>query len=67
MAKAYEDFLDILVAHDSDAEFAKGVNVVNVEIHCADILMRTIDDRKRVAAAALSLACPEVLQEQATG
>jgi len=67
VANAYQDFLDILVAHESDAEFAKSVRVGNVEIHCADILMRTTHDRKRVASTALSLARPEIIQEQAAG
>lgn len=67
VANAYQDFLDILLAHESDAEFAKTVKVGNVEIHCADILMRTIEGRKRLAATALSLARPEMLQEHVAG
>jgi LPPG:FO 2-phospho-L-lactate transferase len=67
VAKAYEEFLDVLVAHEFDAEFAKSVSVGKVEILCSDILMRTIDDRKRVAATALSVARPEILQEQVAG
>jgi LPPG:FO 2-phospho-L-lactate transferase len=67
VAKAYQDFLDVLVAHESDAEFAKSVSVGKLKIHCADILMRTNDDRKRVAATALSLARPGIIQEQAAG
>lgn len=67
VAKAYEDFLDLLVAHESDAELAKTVKVGKGELHCADILMRTIDDRTRVASTALSLACPELIEEQAAG
>lgn len=65
IAEAYEDFVDVLVAHESDAEFAQGVSVGKVAVCCADILMRTIDDRKRVAATALSLARSAILQEQA--
>jgi LPPG:FO 2-phospho-L-lactate transferase len=67
VAKAYEDFLDLLVAHESDAELAKTVKVGKGELHCADILMRTIEDRTRVASTALSLACPELIEEQAAG
>lgn len=67
VANAYRDFLDILVAHESDAEFARTVKTGEVEIHCANILMRTIDDRKRVALTALSLACPKMLQEHVAG
>ena len=60
VAKAYEDFLDILIAHEADSEFAQSSNFGTVEVHCADILMRTVEDRMRVAAAALSFACPEI-------
>src|SRR5690349_23331153 len=67
VANAYRDFLDILVAHQSDAELAKSGRVGEVEIRCTDILMRTIDDRKRVAATALSLPRPKIIQEQAAG
>ncbi len=61
VANAYGDFLDVFLAHDSDAEFAKRVTVSKVEIRCADILMRSLDDRKRVASAALSLASPKII------
>ena len=66
VAQAYGDFVDLLLAHESDAEFTRTVNVGNAQIHSADILMRTVDDRMRVASAALSLARREMVQEQAT-
>ena len=66
VAQAYGDFVDVLLAHQSDAEFASTVNVGNAEMHTTDILMRTVDDRMRVASAALSLARGEMVQEQAT-
>jgi LPPG:FO 2-phospho-L-lactate transferase len=59
VAHAYHDFLDILVAHESDVEIAKAMNAANLQIHCANILMKTAEDRTRVAAAALSLVCPQ--------
>ena len=67
VAKAYEGFLDFLVAHESDGDFAKSVMADKLQIHCADILMRTLEDRKRVAETALSLAHSEIIQEQAAG
>jgi LPPG:FO 2-phospho-L-lactate transferase len=60
VAQAYVDFLDMLLAHDTDLHAAKSVSVGKVQVHCADILMRTVEDRTRVAAAALALACPEM-------
>jgi LPPG:FO 2-phospho-L-lactate transferase len=67
VANAYGDFLDILLVDESDAEFAKTVKVGKLRIHCAGILMRTTEDRTRIASTALSLACPEMIQEQAAG
>jgi LPPG:FO 2-phospho-L-lactate transferase len=60
VAHAYSDFLDILLAHKSDLDIAKTVNAANLQIHCANILMCTVEDRTRVAATALSLVCPQM-------
>jgi LPPG:FO 2-phospho-L-lactate transferase len=65
IAEAYKDFLDILVAHESDREVAQPDRVGEVQVHYADILVRTLDDRTRIAATALSLAQPEKSQLQA--
>lgn len=65
IAKAYEDFLDILVAHESDSVFARSLSTNQLQVHCADILMRTLADRARVARTALSLVCPEMLKASA--
>jgi len=67
VAKAYEDFVNFLLAHESDAQFARSVKMGKVEIQCANILMRTVDDRRQVAAAALSLASRQTLQEHVAG
>jgi LPPG:FO 2-phospho-L-lactate transferase len=60
VANAYADFLDILLAHESDLDVAKTINAANLQIHCANILMRTVEDRTRVASTALSLVCPQM-------
>ena len=60
LAQAYSDFLDILLAHESDLDSARDVNVASLQIHCANILMRTVEDRTRVASTALSLVCPQM-------
>jgi len=67
VAQAYGDFLDILVVHETDSEFAKTIPHGTVEIRCADILMRRLADRTRIASTALSLACPDMMQEQVAG
>jgi LPPG:FO 2-phospho-L-lactate transferase len=60
IARAYADFLDILLAHESDLDSAKAVNAAGLQIHCANILMRTVEDRTRVASTAVSLVCPQM-------
>ena len=67
VAKAYEDFLDILIADDSDAAAAESLNRDGLQVHCTNILMRNTEDKTRIARAALSLVCPEVLSESAAG
>ena len=65
IAKAYEDFLDILIADDSDSAAARDINIGGVTVHCTDIMMRDTEDKRRIARAALALACPEILSEPA--
>ncbi len=65
VARAYGDFLDMLLAHETDQQAAKSLSVGKVRVHCADILMRTVEDRTRVATAALALACPGMSLKQA--
>ena len=61
--EAYRDFLDILLADNSDAGLADVLSGDGIQVHCTSILMRTADDRSRIARAALALACPEILTE----
>ncbi len=63
--KAYGDFLDILIADDSDSAAAQQLTTGQLQVHCTDILMRTAEDRTRIAHTALGLACPEILAEPA--
>lgn len=65
IAQAYGDFLDILIADDSDSGAAQQLTTGRLQIHCTNILMREPEDRTRIAHAALSLACPEILTETA--
>lgn len=65
VAETYKDFLDILIAHEADADLARSGSNAGVEVRCADILMRTVEDRSRVARAAVAAACPEILKASA--
>jgi len=52
----YADFLDTLIVHDSDAETAQALSCNGVEFVSADILMRTTEDKARIANSALACA-----------
>jgi LPPG:FO 2-phospho-L-lactate transferase len=65
VAKAYGDFLDILIADDSDAADAIRLSTDQLQVHCTNILMRDAEDRTRIAHTTLALACPEILTEAA--
>ena len=61
VAAAYGDFLDLLVAHDSDSECAHALSSGKLQVHCTNILMRTLEDRTRNAQTALELVSSEVV------
>jgi LPPG:FO 2-phospho-L-lactate transferase len=65
IATAYRDFLDILIADDSDSSAARELNGDSLRVHCTNIMMRNADDKTRIARAAVVLACPEILAESA--
>jgi LPPG:FO 2-phospho-L-lactate transferase len=65
VAKAYEDFLDILIADDSDAAAVQSLTSDRLQVYCTNILMRNTEDKTRIARAALALACPEIVTESA--
>jgi LPPG:FO 2-phospho-L-lactate transferase len=66
VAAGYHDFLDILIAHDSDSESAHTLQSDRLQVQCANILMRSTEDRARLARAALALGCPAILAASAT-
>jgi len=59
VSEYYADFLDVLVVHDSDAETAQRLADSNIEYKSTNILMRTIDDKVRIAQTALMFGLPE--------
>jgi LPPG:FO 2-phospho-L-lactate transferase len=67
VAKAYEDFLDILISDDSDAAAARSLASDRLQVQCTDIMMRDTEDKTRIARTALTLACPEIMTESAAG
>jgi LPPG:FO 2-phospho-L-lactate transferase len=65
IADAYRDFLDILIADDSDSESAQSLESDHLQLHCTNILMRTSEDKTRIARTALMTACPAIVTESA--
>ena len=59
IARAYAGFLDILIAHDSDAAAATALCDDHLQVHCTNILMRSSEDKARLARTALALALPQ--------
>jgi len=72
---AYADFLDVLVADDTDSDAAQKLEsrspgrayTINngLQVHCTSILMSTTEDRERIARTALALALPETVSTSA--
>ena len=60
LADCYADFLDVLIVDDSDAAKAHSLAQQSVSVSCTNILMRTEEDRERIARTALELAVPTV-------
>jgi 2-phospho-L-lactate transferase/gluconeogenesis factor (CofD/UPF0052 family) len=61
IAEAYRDFLDFLVADESDADAGRTLTSGNLEVHCASIMMGSIEEKARLARTALTLACPGLM------
>ena len=58
VAEAYGGFLDALVVHDSDSAAAHALENDHLQVRCTNILMRSLDDKARVARVAMELALP---------
>ena len=55
----YADFLDTLIVHETDAEAAQALSSNGSEFESTDILMRTAEDKVRIANSALACALRE--------
>ena len=59
VADCYEDFLDVLIVDESDADAARRFRHRTLEFKSTNIFMRSIEDRIRIARTALTSALPE--------
>ncbi len=58
VAKAYEDFLDILICDARDARAAEALRGSGLRVQCAQTMMRSADDRAALAQSVLALTMP---------
>lgn len=65
VAAAYRDFLDVLLGDESDAERAQALNSDHLQMHCTNILMKTAEDKARIARTALELATAGIVHSSA--
>jgi LPPG:FO 2-phospho-L-lactate transferase len=65
VAKAYEDFLDILICDTRDAPAADALRKGGLRVECAQTIMRSSEDRAALARAVLSAACGGLLRDEA--
>jgi LPPG:FO 2-phospho-L-lactate transferase len=54
VAKAYEDFMDLLICDTRDARAAEALRKKGLRVQCAQTLMRSSDDRAALARTVLS-------------
>ena len=59
IAQAYEDVLDILIADLRDIEAAKKIDRPELRVHCTNTIMRTSDDKAKLARTVLALLTAE--------
>ena len=60
IAKAYEDFLDVLVADNADENEAKGLSNEAIRVCCAETVMRSADDKRALARFVLDVCSTTV-------
>ena len=58
VAKAYENFLDLLIVDLRDAEAAQALRQAGLQVHCAQTIMKTPEDKAALAATVLQLVTP---------
>jgi LPPG:FO 2-phospho-L-lactate transferase len=59
IAQAYQDFLDILIADLGDQKAATELDRPSLRVHCANIVMKTLEDKAKLARTVLALVTTE--------
>jgi LPPG:FO 2-phospho-L-lactate transferase len=63
VAKAYEDFLDLLICDTRDARAAEALRKNGLNVQCAQTIMRSTEDKAALAKAVLSFAVSGIANE----
>jgi LPPG:FO 2-phospho-L-lactate transferase len=59
VAQTYEDFLDVLIADLRDTQAASRLNRPGLRVHCTNTIMKTADDKTKLARTVLALLATE--------
>jgi len=59
VVQAYQDFLDILIADLRDLEASRKIDRPELRVHCTNTIMRTSDDKAKLARTVLALLTAE--------
>jgi hypothetical protein len=65
VAKAYEDFLDLLICDARDARAAETLRQTGMRVECTQTIMRSAEDRAGLARTVLSSTIGGMLSNQA--
>jgi len=66
VAKAYGDFLDVLIADLQDERTARQVQRPGLQVHCANTIMKTGDDKVKLARTVMALLTAEATSRAAS-
>jgi 2-phospho-L-lactate transferase/gluconeogenesis factor (CofD/UPF0052 family) len=64
VAKAYEDFLDLLICDTRDARAAEALRANGLRVQCAQTIMRSAEDKAALARTVLSFTTDRLLSGQ---
>ena len=64
VARAYEDFLDVLICDTRDAPAAEALRKNGLRTHCTQTIMRTAEDKAALAQTALSVVSSKQQPDQ---
>jgi LPPG:FO 2-phospho-L-lactate transferase len=66
VARAYEDFLDLLICDSHDARAAQTLRRNGLRVECTQTIMRSVEDKAALARTALSFAIDRAPSERST-